>query len=45
MVVGELEPDITTEPLPSKKPSLELGTIRSDVDEIVNGPYERVDDF
>ncbi|KIM83396.1 hypothetical protein PILCRDRAFT_442135 [Piloderma croceum F 1598] len=39
MVVGELEPDVAAEPLPSKKPSLELGIIRDDVDEIVNGPY------
>ena len=39
MVVGELDPDIPAEPLPPKKPSLEIGTIRDDVDEIVNGPY------
>jgi len=41
MVVGELEPDIAMEPAPPTiKPTLELGIIRDDVDEIVNGPYE-----
>jgi hypothetical protein len=39
MVVGDLEPDIAAEPLPFKKPSLELGIIRNDVDEIVHGQY------
>lgn len=43
MVVGELEPDIPAEPLPSKKPSVELDNIRDDVDEIVNGGHESVD--
>jgi hypothetical protein len=39
MVVGELETEIAAEPLPSIKLSLEVGTIRDDVDEIVNGTY------
>lgn len=37
MIVGDLEPEETAEPTPSIKPKLESGTIREDVDDIVNG--------
>ena len=40
MVVGELDPEIAAQPLPHIKPSLRIGTIRDDVDDIVHGPYE-----
>lgn len=40
MIVGELEPEEIAEPTPSIKPKLESGTIREDVDEIVNGVSE-----
>lgn len=39
IIVGELEPELTAEPTPSVKPKLEQGTIRDDVDDIVNGEY------
>lgn len=37
MVVGELDPEITTESTLSVKPNLDQSSIRDDVDEIVNG--------
>jgi hypothetical protein len=37
MIVGELDPDIAEQPRPSTKPRQEQGSIRDDVDQIVNG--------